>query len=65
MQIILRLTLQSDLAFLGAYACLFFVCFQSFQSNITILQQINVNNVHLAYSAGIRTQNLLITSLFP
>ena len=32
-----------------------FLFFQSFQSNITILQQINVKNMHLVYSAGIGT----------
>ena len=39
---------------------LFFIYFQSFKSNITILQQINVKNIHPVYCAGIRTQNLLV-----
>ena len=45
---------------------LFFIYFQSFQSNIiTILQQINVKNVHPQYGTGIRTLNRLIMSLHP
>ena len=39
---------------------LFFIYFQSFKSNITILQQINVKNIHPVYCAGIRTHNLLV-----
>ena len=37
---------------------LFFVYFQSFQTNNTILQQINVKNAHTVYGAGIQTRNL-------
>ena len=46
---------------------LFFVSFWSFQSNITILQQINVKkcHVHPVYGAGIQTYNLWNVSLFP
>ena len=44
---------------------LFFVYFQSFRSNDTFLQQINVKNVHPVSDDGIRTQDLLIMSLLP
>ena len=44
---------------------LFFAYFQSFQSNVTILQQTNEKNVYLVYGVGIRTRNLLITRLLP
>ena len=37
---------------------LVFVYFQSFQTNNTILQQINVKNAHTVYGAGIQTRNL-------
>ena len=36
-----------------------------FSNNITILQQINVKNVHPVYSAGILTHDLWIVSLLP
>ena len=35
------------------------------QAVLKFLQQINVKNVHLVSGAGIRTHNLLITSLLP
>ena len=41
---------------------LFYVHFQSFQLNITMLQQ-NVKKIHPVYGAWIRPHNLLITSL--
>ena len=57
---------EIDLDFLKwADPGLFFVYFQHFQLNITILHSINVENVHLVSSAGIRTHNLLIMSLLP
>ena len=43
---------------------LFFLYFLSFQSNITILQQINVNNVHTVSGTGIRTHNLLMQASY-
>ena len=42
-----------------------FHLFLSFQTNITILQQINVKNVHPVYGAGIRTHQLWNISLPP
>ena len=40
--------------------------FGLFQTNInTILQQINVKNVHPVYGTGIRTHDLKIVSLLP
>ena len=36
-----------------------------FKQTLQFLQQINVNNIHPVSSAGIRTHNLLITSLLP
>ena len=44
---------------------LFFVYFQSFQANNTILQQINVKNIHPVNGARIRTHDLRNISLFP
>ena len=40
-----------------------FHLFSSFQTHITILQQIKVKNVHPVYGAGIRTHDLWNTSL--
>ena len=42
-----------------------FHLFSSFQTNITILQQINVKNVHPVYGARIRTHDLWNMSLVP
>ena len=44
----------------------FLFIFGLFQTNInTILQQINVKNVHPVYGNGIRTHDLLYMSLLP
>ena len=43
----------------------FFHLFSSFQTNITILQQRNVKNVHPVYGAGIWTHDLRNMSLLP
>ena len=45
--------------------CLIFVIFSLFNQTHTILQQINVKNVHLVSSTGIQTHNLQIMSLSP
>ena len=42
-----------------------FIYFRHFQTQITIVQQINVKNVHLVYVAGIRTHNIWNMSLLP
>ena len=42
-----------------------FHLFLSFQKNITILQQINVKNVHPVYGAGIQAHDLWNMSLLP
>ena len=42
-----------------------FHLFSSFQTNITILQQIHLKNVHPVYSAGIWTNDLWNMSLLP
>ena len=45
---------------------IFRLIFSLFQTNInTILQQINVKNVHPVYSTGIRTHDLQNVSLLP
>ena len=44
---------------------LFFIYFQSFQTNNTILQQINAKNVYPVYGAQIWTHNLLNMSHHP
>ena len=44
----------------------FSFCFSLFQANTnTILQQINVKNVHPVYGTGIRTHDLQYMSLLP
>ena len=43
----------------------FFVYFWYFQTNVRILQQINVTIIHLVSGAGNRTHNLLNMSLLP
>ena len=42
-----------------------FNLFLAFQTNITILQQINVKNVHPVYGAGIQAHDLWNMSLLP
>ena len=42
-----------------------FRLFSSIQTNVTILQQINVKNIHPVYGAGIRTHDLWNMSLLP
>ena len=42
-----------------------FYLFSSFQTNITILQLINVKNVHPVYGTGIQTHDLWNMSLLP
>ena len=44
---------------------LFVIYFWSFQTNITILQQIYVKNVHPVYGSGIQTHDFRNVSLFP
>ena len=46
-----------------AFPGLFFNLLSSFQTQIKILQQMNVKNVHPVYGAGIRTHNLWNMSL--
>ena len=48
---------------MGHGLCLSF--FNLFNQNFTMLQQINVKNVHPVSGARIRTHNLLIMSLLP
>ena len=43
----------------------FLFIFSLFKQTLQFLQQINVKNVHPVSGAGIRTRNLLITSLLP
>ena len=62
------LRIGSELIFLkmGQSRPLFLFIFGLFkQTLLQFLQQINVKNVHPVSSAGIRTHNLLITSLLP
>ena len=56
---------EGDCFFKWANPVLFFDYFQFVQSNITILEQINVKNIHPVSAAGIRTHNLLIVSFLP
>ena len=42
---------------------LVFHIFSSFQTNISIIQQIYVNNVHPVYGAGLRTHDVIINCL--
>ena len=48
-----------------AFPGLFFVYFRSFSDIHTIIQQINVKNVHPVYGAGIQTHHLQDMSLLP
>ena len=57
-----RRRLKSDLFKEWPIPCLFFVYFRLLKQ---FLQQMYVKNVHLVYSAGIRTHKLQIASLIP
>ena len=50
--------LRFNVVFLNGPNPASFYLFSSFQTHITILQQINVKNVHTVYSAGIQTHDI-------